>query len=298
KSYYGARKRGAGASSRAPFPRVQGGATKGEERCRGRRTRVQPPSARMGKGGTRGACPRVPRADGAGRGGVGGSGEGGRHALAHPPSARMGKGGAGDRVPSRAPLPRVRGGAANGRREVPGASCPRAPLHGKGGGGERGRGRGRRRRALVCTPSVRMGGAAKGEGVEPKARGRRAIVRRLSARTGWRGQRVSQGKGRGAACPRAPPLSTREGAAVSAGEGKRRAGTYPRAPPFCARTGGRSMRGKGKMREGATYPARDEGEVLLRPLFDANRGGRRGWEEGGGGWLCTADSVRIGWHAQ
>ncbi|KAH9017031.1 hypothetical protein EDB85DRAFT_1897815 [Lactarius pseudohatsudake] len=186
--------RGGGMPLRAPLPR-KWGRVGGRGWCP-----CVPPSRAYGlvwpkrRGGPGVACPRAPpfHANGEG-GGVRGDRERGRHALAHPPSARMGKGGAGGGVPSRAPFPhvpghgqwgrvalggvlshapflRVRGGAAKGEGEVPGASCPRAPLHGKGGAGERGRvwrgqgGRGGRRRGggdlPSCAPFLRSNGVA------------------------------------------------------------------------------------------------------------------------------------------
>ncbi|KAH9025195.1 hypothetical protein EDB84DRAFT_1505061, partial [Lactarius hengduanensis] len=144
----------------------------------------------MGKGGpTRtgqpgASCPRAPPFRTKGRVVSGATGRGGGMPSRAPLPREWGRMGAGalaypfphvpgqrgqwgrvasGGVPSHARFLRVRGGAAKGEGEVLGASCPRAPLHGKGGAGERGRGR--RRRVLVRTPSVRMGGAAKGEGV-------------------------------------------------------------------------------------------------------------------------------------
>ncbi|KAH8989496.1 hypothetical protein EDB92DRAFT_1817163 [Lactarius akahatsu] len=281
-------------------------------------------------GGPGVVCPCVPpsRAYRAGRGGGRGDRERGRHALAHPlPHAwgRVGPGvralmclhpmrtgwegeveGATGRHASRTPLlhewgrvgPRVacprmppsrtyRGGVAKGEGEVPGVSCPRAPLHGKGGGGadrgQGGPGATARRGGGMPTriPSTQHGhGGRGGAGGEWGTAGPPTppFCANGVAREG------------GAVCPRAPPLSTCDGAVVSVGEGKRRAGTYPRVPPFCTRTGRWSMRGKGKMREGATYPARNEGEgvgrwpVLLHPLVDANGAGDGdGRREGRGG---------------
>ncbi|KAH9039144.1 hypothetical protein EDB85DRAFT_1887613 [Lactarius pseudohatsudake] len=186
--------------------------------------------------------------------------------------------GEGAACPWCAPLPRKRGReglgvvcpcvplyAAEGEREGPGArgegaasplpqewgrmaaGCPRV----NGKGGARKRGRGWWRGALMCTPSVRMGGADRGR-VGGEGEGRRdvgegcALVRSLSVRTGWR----RLGDKEGAACPHALPLSTREGVADSAGGG--RGGELPWCTPFL-RSNGAAVNAGGED-EGATYP--------------------------------------------
>ncbi|KAH9021856.1 hypothetical protein EDB84DRAFT_1511366, partial [Lactarius hengduanensis] len=168
------------------------------------------------------ACPRVPpsRANEAERGRCRGDGERGRHALAHPPSARMRKGGGWRALACLHPA----------RTHAPFLRVWGVRPKGKGRAGEIGRA------AAACPrthPYVGMGGAAKGEGVGPKAKGRRALVRTPSTRMGWRGQEKGAGKGRGDGVPScAPPFLVRPLSALERGGGQ---------------CGGKGRRGRGRL---------------------------------------------------
>ncbi|KAH9014385.1 hypothetical protein EDB85DRAFT_2029781, partial [Lactarius pseudohatsudake] len=250
----------------------------------------------MRKGGGLGvACPRVPSSRAYG----GGNGEGWGRGVAFP----------------HVPPSRVPGGRGQWGRGCRGASCPDAPLHGKGRAGERGRaaaacprthpfcgngrrgqggrgGRGGVEAAYPCAHSFRangkggagregeVGGADRGQG-EPgvttkgqrrahacpfytartwgKGRGgRRALVRRLSARTGWRGQRVREGGAAVSALVR--PLSALErGGGQCGGKGRRGRGRLTPRP----------MKGKGW------------GVGLSSCVFSSTRMGRATGTEGG-----------------
>ncbi|KAH9011749.1 hypothetical protein EDB85DRAFT_2225552, partial [Lactarius pseudohatsudake] len=159
---------GAGvAPSRASIPRVRAGVAQEKGRAGGGMPSCTPLPREWGRVRP-GVCPRVSpsRAYGAGRGGVGGDGERGRHALAHP-------------------LPRKWG------RVGPGAACPRVPPSRTYRGAANGEGW-RRVACFRMLPSCAYGAARpKGKG---RCRGRRVLVRPFMGR---------EGPG-GAACPRAP----------------------------------------------------------------------------------------------
>ncbi|KAH9031246.1 hypothetical protein EDB84DRAFT_1492775 [Lactarius hengduanensis] len=170
----------------------------------------------MRKGGGLGvACPRVPSSRAyacplpARMGRCGQRGAGGRRVLMRPFMGREGPGREGGR--RRRALVRTpsvgMGGAAKGEG-VGGAEgrdggvplCPLLPCEWEGRCGERGRG-GRRGQGAGRTGGDREKGQRRAH-ARPfhtartwgKGRGgQRALVRRLSARTGWRGQRVREG---------------------------------------------------------------------------------------------------------
>ncbi|KAH9029238.1 hypothetical protein EDB85DRAFT_1892100 [Lactarius pseudohatsudake] len=248
-----------GAGGGVPSRGWRGQVARGGARDDGERGRhaVHPPSVRMRKGRTEVACPRVPicHANGAARAGrsrVKGRGVACGAPLFCANAKGLGRGWralAYEGAQSRdGPVATGKGGGVPLGRERSGVACPCVPLYaaegargegvasplprewgrtaagcpranGKGGAGKRGRGRWRG--AFMRTPSVRMGGADRGR-VGGEGEGRRdvgegcALVRSLSARTGWHGL----GDKEGAACPRALPLSMREGVADSAGGGR------------------------------------------------------------------------------
>ncbi|KAH9014982.1 hypothetical protein EDB85DRAFT_2028193, partial [Lactarius pseudohatsudake] len=207
----------------------------------------------MRKGGGLGvACPRVPSSRTYGGG--------------------NGKDGAGGGVPSRAPFPRTGGARPMGKGGVEVAACRgrrvlMRPFMGREGPGREG---GRRRRALVRTPSVGMGGAAKGEGVGPKAKGRRALVRIPSTRMEKGGA-----EGRDGGVPLCPLLPCEwEGRCGERGRGGRRG-------QGAGRTGGDREKGQRRAHARPFHTARTWGK---------GRGGRRA--------LVRRLSARTGWRGQ
>ncbi|KAH9160011.1 hypothetical protein EDB89DRAFT_1915305 [Lactarius sanguifluus] len=316
----------------------------------GRRALVHTPSARIGrvgpavayhrvplscayraarsKGGAGAACPRAPpfRASGAGGGvpsrtwrrgrGAGSDGEGGgvSHVL---PSAQMGKGGAVGGVPSRAPFPRVRGGAANGKggagRDVrsctpllpeweewgrgsrvlagPLSAClalarpqfARTGMREGGGGADAERWGGMQ----LCAPLPR----AMGKGLGSRAPFPRVLPSHAPIPREWGGadKRERAGAGQtwrgGAVCPRTPPFRA-NGVVRTKGKGWGRGG---RAPPFRA-----NGKGRGRVASpctGGSAKGKGEGPGAMcphAPPFRANgvvhTGRREDPPDGGGHW--------------
>ncbi|KAH9044084.1 hypothetical protein EDB83DRAFT_2317939 [Lactarius deliciosus] len=221
--------------------------------------------------------------------------------CAHPFCAD-GKGGAGGRLPLRAPVPRIQGGAVKGgrggasgggvslvplpartarrgrgAREVPGAARPCAPpfrANGKGGAGG-----GVPSRA----PSVRMGRRGGGQcGIW--GRGGEGLTLGRPLRANGKEGAGERGRGRAGALVRTPSVGSGkgrrrwvEGAAVSAGWGKR---DPPLCASFCAQAGQCGGRGRG----GGNLPclhangaARDvgDGDVGFRKWVGGGREERR-----------------------
>ncbi|KAH9008133.1 hypothetical protein EDB85DRAFT_1904595 [Lactarius pseudohatsudake] len=211
----------------------------------------------------------------------------GWHALAYG-GARSRDGrwrrGEGAACPWCAPLPRKRG------REGPGVACPCVPLYtargGKGGTGGKGRGRrhpfrgngeGRWRGALAQMGREGPGREGEGGGGVPSCAPLLCEWAGAKERDGgtWgkgvplcapflRERGVARlGDKEGAACPRALPLSTREGVAGQCGRGKMRGGITLVHPFSALERGGSQCGGED---EGATYPgaplsARERGDA-------------------------------------
>ncbi|KAH9009382.1 hypothetical protein EDB85DRAFT_1903112 [Lactarius pseudohatsudake] len=302
KSYYGARKCGAGAvnagalrpSSPAarhggrrgrlglvhPFPRERGAtglsacAARGQGEGWGRRWRALAGAARpSGKGrgqGRRGegaACGPPPfRANAEGE--VKGEGEGPR---------ATGKEGAGGCVTSRAPFPRVRGGAVKGEGEGggmrvgPGVACPRVrggSVKGQAGGdGERGRrapGKGEAGGSVpLCAPLRGRGGKGRGGGVTPSA-GMGKDGGGVPSRE-WEGRGREERERAVAGCLHAHPFCAngRRGQGKSRG---RRRGTGGKGVPSCAPF----LRERG----GADWGIRRGRHALVRSPFLRKKGWR------------------------
>ncbi|KAH9019389.1 hypothetical protein EDB85DRAFT_1896674 [Lactarius pseudohatsudake] len=277
---------GKGGASHAPFPRVRGGAAKGEG--------MPGAACEWGRVEPGVACPRDPRAYGVAR--PRGKGRGGGVPRVPGGAKREGEEGGGDAerrggVPSCAPLPREWG------REGPGSGVPHVPPFRANGVVRRGKGKragrsalvvplprewGREGRGVVCpcvspfrasclrTPPVprEWGGTAKGEG---RGRGVACLACPLSARTGRRsGEREAAAlcalprewgrKGPGGRVPSCAPFPG--GAAKWEGEGR---GPRALVCPLSARMG---CHGQGK---GGRWHA------LVRPL-PRKRGGADGRE--------------------
>ncbi|KAH8989313.1 hypothetical protein EDB83DRAFT_2325587 [Lactarius deliciosus] len=230
--------------SRALLPRVQGGTAKGSA---GDRVPSCAPLPREWEERPGVACHRVPSsrayraARPRGEGRDRGDEERGWRTLVRTRSAQMGRG-------------REREGAEETWRRT---ACCSAPFPANGAADKGRGGRGWREGATAC-PRMRPFHANGTAGTWGKCR--RAFVRSLSAQTRrmWR-----RGRGGGAAYPRAPPLSTREGVAVSAG---RRRGDLPSCAPLDA--------------NGA---ARDAGEGGVSLLSCVPFSTQMGWARGAGG---------------
>ncbi|KAH9019051.1 hypothetical protein EDB84DRAFT_1442243 [Lactarius hengduanensis] len=199
-----------GLASRAPYPRVRSGAARGKGE-----SLVRAPSARMGRVGSRGACPCAP--------------------LSCAYRAVRTKGGAGGDVPLvRAPAARM-GRVGPGREGEGGGGCPRA--HPFGANGEKGRlsvwDRGKRRGLTrLGRPLVQMG--RKGLG-ERERDGAGALVRTPSVRSGRRGQGEREG----------PEEMGRRGGG-QCGVGEEEEGNSPLCAPFLCSSGTAVNAGKGR----------------------------------------------------